>query len=123
MAKNQQANKNEKANQSSSSVNKQIIDSIKAMNTLLKDGGDDSLHAMGQQVLTQAASIAMLNMVNQQQQLYILQNTATTVAVKSMLESKPDEAMKIMNASLSNINILGNLKEFSELMSEIVKEP
>ena len=102
-------------------VNSQIVDAIRSMNILLKEAGNESLETIGNQVLIQAASLAMLNMVNQQQQLYILQNTVTTVAVKAMLESNPEEALKIMNATVNNSTIMNSFKEFEQLIKEISK--
>lgn len=103
----------------SSTINNQIIDAIKSINALLKDADNDSLEVIGNQVLVQAASLAMLNMVNQQQQLYILQNTATTVAVKAMLETNPEEALKIMNDTVNNNNIISSLTDFEKIIKEL----
>ena len=69
-------NNNTEAKSSSShtsTVNSQIIDSIKEINDLMKNQEGD-LKTVSNQIFTQAASMAMLNIVNQQQQMYILQN-------------------------------------------------
>lgn len=102
-------------------VNSQITDAIRSMNALLKEADNENLEVIGNQVLIQAASLAMLNMVNQQQQLYVLQNTATTVAVKAMLDSNPEEALKIMNATVNNSNIMDSFKQFEQLIKDISK--
>lgn len=104
--------------QQPSAVNSQILDSIKEINELLGNQEGD-VKAIANQVLAQAASMAMLNIVNQQQQMYILQNTVTTVAVKAMLESNPEEAVKLMNSVLENNNVAKNLNELKDLLSEI----
>lgn len=101
-----------------SSINSQIIDSIKEVNELLAEG-EKNLNAVSNQVLTQAAGMAMLNMVNQQQQMYILQNTVTTVAAKAMLESNPEEAVKMMNSVIENNSITNGLKELKDLMHDL----
>ena len=108
----------ENQNSQKSTVNSQIIDSIKEINELLGNQQGD-LKSIANQVLTQAAGMAMLNIVNQQQQMYILQNTVTTVAVKAILESNPEEAVKLMNSVVDNNNITKDLKELKDLLSEL----
>lgn len=103
-------------NSTKTSINSQIIDSIKEVNELLSEG-EKNLNTASNQVLTQAAGMAMLNMVNQQQQMYILQNTVTTVAAKAMLESNPEEAVKLMNTVIENNNITSGLKDLKDLLS------
>ena len=103
---------------STSSINSQIIDSIKEINNLLGDQ-DKDLKTISNQVLTQAAGMAMLNVVNQQQQMYVLQNTVTTVAAKAMLESNPEEAVKMMNSVIENSNVTQSLKDLKDLMSSM----
>lgn len=107
------------SSKTTSTVNSQVTDSIKAINGLLKDNLDADLSLMAYQVMTQAAGMAMLNVVNQQQQLYTLQNTVTTVAAKAMLESNPEEAVKLMNDAVKNSNVTENIKELKSLMDEL----
>jgi hypothetical protein len=104
-----------------SSVNSQVIDSIKEINNLLKEGGTN-LDAISNQILTQATGMAMLNVVNQQQQLFMLQNTVTTVAAKAMLESSPLEAVKLMDDVVKNSNAATSIKELQELINEMKNE-
>lgn len=104
------------------SVNSQLIDAIKEINKLMKDG-EENLDAISSQILTHAAGIAMMNVVHQQQQMYVLQNTVTTVAAKAMLESNPEEAVKLMNSVIQNNDILQSLKDLKDLMSEANKAP
>ncbi|WP_298515652.1 RebB family R body protein [uncultured Kordia sp.] len=104
---------------SSVNINNQIEDAIKSINTLLKSADNDNLELIANQALVEAASLAMLNMVSQQQQLYMLQNAATTVAVKAMLETNPEEALKIMNQTIENNNITASLSDFEKVIRQI----
>jgi len=113
--------KSDETSSAKSTVNSQIIDSINEINKILTEQGGD-VKGISNQVLTQAASMAMLNIVNQQQQMYILQNTVTTVAVKAMLESNPEEAVKLMNSVLENNHVAKDLKDLKDLLSEINQE-
>jgi hypothetical protein len=115
---NTEAENNSKQN---SSVNSQVIDSIKEINGLLEDGSSN-LNAISNQILTQAAGMAMLNVVNQQQQLFMLQNTVTTVAAKAILESSPLEAIKLMDDVVNNNNTAASIKELQELINLMNKE-
>ena len=74
---------------------------------------------MGYQVLTQAAGMAMLNIVNQQQQLHILQNTVVTVAAKSMLESNPEEAVKLMEQTIANNNVAKSIQDLKTIIDDL----
>jgi len=102
----------------SSTVNSQIIDSIKEINELMKNQEGD-LKTISNQIFTQTAGMAMLNIVNQQQQMYILQNTVTTVAAKAILESNPEEAVKMMNSVVENSNTTQSLKDLKDLMASM----
>lgn len=115
------ANSN-KEDSKNSTVNSQIIDSIKEINELIGDQEGD-LKAVANQVLTQAVSMAMLNIVNQQQNMYILQNTVTTVAVKNMLSSNPEEAVKMMNNVMESNNVATDLKDLKDLLSDLNQKP
>jgi len=112
-------NVTEENKQTKSAINDQIADSITTIQDLLKTHSDGNLSIMAHQVMTQATGMAMLNLVNQQQQLYALQNTVTTVAVKSMLASNPEEAVKLMNETIKNNNFTENYKEIKDLMDEL----
>ncbi len=102
----------------SSSVNSQVIDSIKEINNLLEEGSTN-LSAISSQILTQATGMAMLNVVNQQQQLFMLQNTVTTAAAKALLESSPIEAVKLMDDLVKNNNAADSIKELQELINQM----
>lgn len=108
----------ESSSKQNSSVNSQVIDSIKEINSLLEEGSTN-LNAISNQLLTQATGMAMLNVVNQQQQLFMLQNTVTTAAAKVMLESNPLEAVKLMDEMVKNNNAASSIKELQELINEM----
>jgi predicted amino acid-binding ACT domain protein len=101
-----------------SAVNSQIIDSIKEINKLLAEQSGD-VETIASHVLTQAISMAMLNIVNQQQQMYILQNAVTTAAAKAMLNSNPEDAVKLMNTVVESSSGAKDLKDLKDLLSEL----
>lgn len=105
-----------------STVNSQILDSIKEINELI-GGPEGNLQTVSNQVLTQAVSMAMLNIVNQQQNMFILQNTVTTVAAKAMLSSNPEEAMKLMNTVMESNNVAKELRDLKEILADLDKKP
>ncbi|NQY30273.1 MAG: RebB family R body protein [Flavobacteriaceae bacterium] len=111
----------EETKQTKSAINDQIADSIITIQELFKKHSGGDLNIMAHQVMTQATGMAMLNLVNQQQQLYTLQNTVTTVAVKAMLASNPEDAVKLMNETVKNNNFAENYKEIKILMDELSK--
>lgn len=96
-------------------VNRQVVDSIKEINNLLREG-EFNLNGVSNQLVIQAAGMAMLNIVNQQQQLYSIQNAATTVAIKEMLTSSPQEAIQLMNETIKNMKLTESIKDLKELM-------
>lgn len=105
----------------STSVNSQVIDSVKQINNLLREG-EFNLNGVSNQLVIQAAGMAMLNIVNQQQQLYSIQNAATTVAVKEMLSSSPQEAIQLMNETIKNTKLTESIKELKDLMQSVNSE-
>lgn len=108
----------EKNNSSGKTVNSQIIDAIKQVNGFLKDSSF-SLESISGQITAQAASIAMMNIVQQQQQLHTLQNAVTAAAAKAMLNSSPQEAIQLMNDVIKENNVTNSLKDLKELMYEL----
>ncbi len=108
----------EKNNSSGKTVNSQIIDAIKQVNGFLKDS-NFSLDSISGQVTAQAASIAMMNIVQQQQQLYTLQNAVTVAAAKAMLNSSPQEAIQLMNDVIKENNVTNSLKDLKELIDSM----
>ncbi len=102
----------------SENVNSQIIDAIKQVNSFLKDS-DFSLDSVSNQLALQALGLAMINIVNQQQQLYTLQNAVTASAAKSMLASSPQEAVQMMNDIVKENNLTNSLKDLKELINQL----
>ena len=101
---------------SGKTVNSQIIDAIKQVNGFLRDNSF-SLDSISGQITTQAASLAMMNIVQQQQQLHTLQNAVTAAAAKVMLNSNPQDAIQLMNEVIKENNITNSLKDLKELMN------
>lgn len=105
-------------NSGSEKVNAQVIDAIKQVNSFLKES-DFSLDAIANQLTVHAVGVAMMNIVQQQQQLYTLQNAVTMAAAKSMLNSSPQEAVQLMHDVVKENNLMSSLQELKELLNEI----
>jgi L-lactate utilization protein LutB len=105
-------------NTGAENVNEQIIDAIKQVNAFLKES-DFSLDSISNQLAVQVAGLAMINIVNQQQQLYTLQNAVTATAAKAMLASSPQEAVQMMNEIVKENNLTNSLKDLKQLIKEI----
>lgn len=93
-------------------LNDQIADSVSALKNLLGEDAKGNISLIAYQIMVQAAGLAMLNAVNQQQQMYILQNAATTAAAKAVLNSKPEDADKVFNDAM---------KSFASLNSNLIE--
>lgn len=102
-------------------LNEQILDSISSMKNLIGENAGENISLISYQIMAQAAGLAMLNAVNQQQQIYILQNAATTATVKSVLESKPEEAIKIINEVVKNNNVLETFNGLKKFMDDLTE--
>ena len=100
-------------------LNDQIADSISAMQDLLKDNAEGDAALIAYQMMAQSAGLAMLNAVNQQQQMYILQNAATTAAAKAALESNPEDAVKIISDAMAQSNVLETLNGLKNFMDSL----
>lgn len=103
------------------SLNNQIIDSIEFLKKVISGTEEENVMAIAYQIMAHAAGMAMLNAVNQQQQMYILQNAVTTATAKSALEKSPEEAIKIINASLNNSTMIETIKELKIFMDDLTK--
>ncbi|MFA5925144.1 MAG: RebB family R body protein [Methylococcaceae bacterium] len=103
------------------SLNDQIADSISAMQHLITSSSDEGITLMTYQIMAQATGLAMLNAVNQQQQMYILHNAVTAATAKAALDSKPEEAIKIINEAMNNSNILETFNGLKNFMDELTK--
>ena len=103
------------------SLNDQIKDSIAAMQDAIKNNSDEDIALMTYLIMAQSAGLAMLNAVNQQQQMYILQNAVTTAAAKSALNSSPEDAIKIVNDAIKNSNVLETFSGLKSFMDDLTK--
>ena len=108
-----------KSGTKSSAINDQITDSITAMQDLLKENSDGNVALLSYQIMAQATAMAMLNAVNQQQQMYILQNAVTTATAKAVLKSKPEEAIKIVNEAMNKSNVLETFNGLKNFMDDL----
>lgn len=103
------------------SLNNQILDSIDELQKIISGNKDENVIAIAYQVMAHSAGIAMINAVNQQQQMYILQNAVTTAAAKAALESNPEEAVKIINDSINNNSMLQTLTGLKNFIDDLNK--
>jgi hypothetical protein len=102
-------------------LNDQIADSISALQNLTTSNSDEGIALMTYQIMAQATALAMLNAVNQQQQMYILHNAVTAATAKAALDSKPEEAVEIINKAMNNTNILETFNGLKNFMDELTK--
>jgi len=100
-------------------VNEQIRESIEQINQSLADNSNLSVQAMSYQAMAHALSLSLYNAVQQQQQMYVLQNATMTVAVKSALETSPKEAMDLINEVYANNNIVTTLSEIQQMIDDL----
>ena len=100
-------------------LNDQIADSISAMHDFFKNNAERDVGLIAYQIMAQSAGLAMLNAVNQQQQMYILQNAVTTAAAKAALESNPEEAVKIINDAMKQSDILETFNGLKNFMDDL----
>ncbi len=102
-------------------LNDQIKDSISSLQKMLNDNAGNDAAALSYQVMAQATGLAMLNVVNQQQQMFILQNAITAATAKAVLEAKPEEAVRIINDVIKNSNMLETFNGLKNFMDELTK--
>ena len=102
-------------------LNKQILDSIGAMQNIISESKDENIMAIAYQVMAHTAGLAMINAVNQQHQMYILQNAVTTAAANAALESNPEEAVKIINDSWKNNSMLETFNGLKNFIDDLTK--
>ncbi len=102
-------------------LNDQIKDSISSLQEMLNNNSSTDAAAFSYQIMAQATGLAMLNVVNQQQQMFILQNAITVATAKAVLEAKPEEAMKIINEVIKNTNVLESFNGLKSFMDELTK--
>ena len=105
--------------------NEQMSDILGSVQNMFSSEGVNDFRAVSYQLMVHAAGLAMFNSVFQQQQNFILKSAVTTATAKSMLESKPEEAIKLFNEANRNNDILSTLnifKEFIDGLNESYKD-
>lgn len=100
-------------------VNDQVLDAIKDLNSVLATNIDANTDALTHQLMTHSVALAIQNTVHQQQQAYILQNAATTAAVKAIMETDPKEAIELAKQGFSAAPLVDTLKELKGFMDEL----
>jgi|GEM_PF-2520131 len=98
-------------------VNDQVLDSVKELKAIL--GSSDYGDAFSYQLMAHSVALAMQNTVHQQQQAYVLQNAATSAAVKAIMESDPKEAIELAKQGFSTTPLVDTLKELKGFMDEL----
>ncbi len=101
------------------SVNDQVLDAIKELNATLAGNVDANVDALSFQLMAHSVALAMQNTVHQQQQAYILQNAATTAAVKAIMESDPKEAIELAKQGFGTAPLVDTLKELKGFMDDL----
>lgn len=105
--------------QQQDAVNDQIRDSISQISEIMRDGEGSTVRAMSYQVMAHTIAMSMYNTVHQQQQLYILQNAATTAAIKEALKSNPAEAAKIAQQAIIDTDLTKTISQLKTMMDEL----
>jgi Killing trait len=100
-------------------VNDQIRDSISQISEIMRDGEGSTVRAMSYQVMAHTIAMSMYNTVHQQQQLYVLQNAATTAAIKEALKSNPAEAAKIAQQAIIDTDLTTTISQLKTMMDEL----
>ncbi len=103
------------------SINDQIADSVASLQKMLLENKEGNMQALSYQIMAHAAGLAMLNAVNQQQQMYILQNAVTTATAKAALESKPEEAVSILKDLMNENDLLQTFSGLKSFMDDLNK--
>jgi TPP-dependent trihydroxycyclohexane-1,2-dione (THcHDO) dehydratase len=101
------------------SVNDQVIDAIKDLNSAMAGDADANVDALSYQLMAHSVALAMQNTVHQQQQAYVLQNAATTAAVKAIMESDPKEAIELAKQGFGTAPLVDTLKELKGFMDDL----
>ncbi|WP_333681815.1 RebB family R body protein [Dyella sp.] len=98
-------------------VNSQITDAITQVNASVGGSSDALARAMADQIMAHAVSVAIQNAVAQQQHVYMLRNAVTAAAVRAILDSDPEQALRFADEALRG----DDLAETIERLSAIVK--
>lgn len=102
------------------SINDQINDSVTQIQKSVMGVFESQGQAAAYQMVTHAIGLAMLNAVSKQQHDYILKNAITAAAVKSILESKPEEAIKLADKMLAEQDIVSTFTGLKDVMIDIL---
>lgn len=100
-------------------INDQIRDSVSQISRLLLDSESSTVRAMSYQVMAHTIALSMYNIVHQQQQLYVLQNAATTAAIKEALKSNPADAVKIAQQAIVDCDMTRVIAQLKQMMDEL----
>ena len=102
------------------SINDQILDAVKALNTFSSDETAAFTAGLARQALVQSVVLAMQDAVAAQQRNYLLRQALTTSIAKHALEaSSAEEAMQIVEPHLAGDDIAKTLKDLSTLLEEL----
>lgn len=113
------------ASTGASALNQQLLDSV--LQAAAAAGGDELGRAGAEQLTVLALGLAMQNAVAQQQQLYMLQNAASTALVKAMLDSGGQgashwsEALALVREAFSTAPIEATLARLEQLLARATR--
>jgi hypothetical protein len=103
------------------SINDQIKDSITQIQQSVMGVFESQGQAAAYQMMAHAIGLAMLNAVSNQQHAYILRNAITTAAVKAVLKSNPEEAIKLADKMLAGQDIVSTFSGLKEMMDDVLE--
>lgn len=100
------------------SVNDQITDAVTQVNASVGNSSEALARAMANQIMAHAVAIAIQNAVAQQQHVYMLRNAATTAAVRAILDSNPEQAMRFADEALKGDDLALTIERLSTLLKD-----
>lgn len=103
------------------SINDQIKDSVSQIQKSIMGVFESQGQAAAYQMMAHAIGLAMLNAVSNQQHAYILKNAITTAAVKAVLKSNPEEAIKLADKMLAGQDIVSTFSGLKDMMDDILE--
>ncbi|RUL67109.1 R body protein [Dyella dinghuensis] len=98
-------------------VNSQITDAVTQVNASVEGSSEALARAMANQIMAHAVSVAIQNAVAQQQHLYMLRNAVTTTAVRAILKSDPEQALRFANEALNGDDLAQTIEQLSALLN------
>lgn len=111
------------ASAGTTSLNQQILDAVARGASLAASGSFGPVAA--EQLVILTLTLAMQNAVTQQQQLYMLQNAATTALVKTLLDAGPDhtsrwsEALQLVQGAFSTAEVEQTLVRLKDMLEHL----